>query len=179
MDHFIEEVLFTQEEIVELSKKLGKKISEDYDGKVPVLIGLLKGSIPFLAELMKHITIDMEIDFMHVSSYRGTTSSGAVVLKKDLSDSIKGRHVLLIEDIVDTGLTIKEVVHLLQDRNTLSVEIVTLLDKPEGRTVQGIQPKYVGAIIPKKFVVGFGLDFDGLYRNLNYIGVLKPSMYQK
>lgn len=179
MDNFVEEILLTHEQIVEIGKRLGKQITEDYQGKKPVLVGLLKGSVPFLAELIKHVKCEMELDFMQVSSYNGTSSTGTVVLKKDLSDNIEDRHIILVEDIVDTGLTIKEVINVLKDRKVASIEIVTMLDKPEGRTVDGITPKYIGESIPNKFVIGFGLDYDGIYRNLDYVGVLKKSIYQK
>ena len=179
MNDFIEEVLLSNEEIVRIAKELGKQISKDYEGKKPLLVGLLKGSVPFMAELMKHIDIEMEIDFMKASSYVGTQSSGTVVISKDTAVSVEGRHVVIIEDIVDSGLTITEVRKVLLARGALSVTVATLLDKPEGRTVKNLVPEYVGAEIPAKFVVGFGLDYDELYRNLPYVGVLKRSVYEK
>ncbi len=178
MDNFVQEILLNHEDIVEVCETLGKKISADYAGKRPILIGLLKGSVPFLAELIKHIHIDMELDFIHASSYVGTTSSGAVMIIKDMNTPVAGRHLILVEDIVDTGLTIKEVKNLLQDRGAKSVEVVTMLDKPQGRTVMEVNPKYIGRTIPNKFVIGFGLDYNELYRNLDYIGVLKESVYR-
>lgn len=178
MDNFVEEVLLNHDQIVEASSRLGKVLTEEYKDKYPILIGLLKGSVPFLAELIKHIDCDIELDFMQVSSYRGVKSTGTVVMLKDIVTSVKDRHVLLVEDIVDTGLTLKEVMHVLDDRGAKSIEVVTLLDKPENRVVE-MKPKYVGHTIPNKFVIGFGLDFNEKYRNLNYIGVLKESEYKK
>lgn len=177
MDSFVEEVLLSHNDIVKICEKLGKQLTNDYKGKNPVLIGLLKGSVPFLAELIKHISCDLEIDFMQVSSYKGVKSTGTVVMLKDIITAVKGRHVLLVEDIVDTGLTLKEVMNVMDDRGAESIEIVTLLDKPENRVVE-MKPKYVGHTIPNKFVIGFGLDFNEKYRNLDYIGVLKESEYK-
>lgn len=177
MDSFVEEVLLSHEDIVKTCEDLGKKLTKDYEGKNPLLIGLLKGSVPFIAELIKHIKCDLEIDFMQVSSYKGTKSTGTVVMLKDIIAGVKGRDVLLVEDIVDTGLTLKEVMNVLDDRGAESIEIVTLLDKPENRVVE-MKPKYVGYSIPNKFVIGFGLDFNEKYRNLDYIGVLKESEYK-
>lgn len=179
MHNFIEEILLTNQEIVKISEKLGKEITNDYQGKKPLLIGLLKGSVPFMAELIKHIDIDMEMDFMVASSYTGTHSSGTVTITKDTSISVKGRDVVIVEDIVDSGLTIREVKNLLKDRGVNSVSVACLLDKPSGRTVDNVFPEYVGKVIPNKFVVGFGLDYDELYRNLDYVGVLKKSVYEK
>lgn len=177
MDKFVEEILLNHEEIVNICEDLGKKLSKDYEDKNPLLIGLLKGSVPFLAELIKHVKCPMEMDFMQVSSYRGVKSTGTVVMLKDILTSVKGRHVLLVEDIVDTGLTLKEVMHVLDDRGAESIEIVTLLDKPTNRVVE-MNPKYIGHTIPNKFVIGFGLDFNEKYRNLDYVGVLKESEYK-
>lgn len=177
MDSFVEEVLLSHKQIVEICKKLGKQLTEDYKDKNPIFIGLLKGSIPFLAELIKHVKCDIELDFMQVSSYKGVKSTGTVVMLKDIIASVEGRHVVLVEDIVDTGLTLNEVMNVLDDRGALSIETVTLLDKPENRVVE-MKPKYIGHTIPNKFVIGFGLDFDEKYRNLDYIGVLKESEYK-
>lgn len=177
---FIEEVILTHAEIIEISTDLGKRITKDYMGLRPILVGMLKGCVPFFAELIKHIDCDMEMDFMDVSSYHGTTSSsGTIKILKDLSIDIANRHILIVDDIIDTGITLEKVLELLKDRGALSVEIVTLLDKPAGRIVEGVLPKYIGHTIPKKFVVGFGLDYDELYRNIPYIGVLKRSVYEK
>lgn len=179
MHDFIEEVLLTNEEIVEIAERMGKEISTEYAGKKPLLIGLLKGSVPFMAELMKHIDIEMEIDFMRVSSYSGVHSTGAVTILKDTTTNLEGRDVIIVEDIVDSGLTIQEIKNLLKDRKASSIKVATLLDKPSGRTVENLYPDYIGKEIPGKFVVGFGLDYDELYRNLPYVGVLKRSVYEK
>lgn len=179
MDSFIEEVVLSREEIVNICKRIGEEITNEYKDKKPVLIGLLKGCVPFLAELMKNIKCDLEIDFMDVSSYRGTMSTGAITIIKDLEVSIKGRHVILVEDIVDSGLTIQEVINMLNKRGALSIEVATLLNKPKGRTVKCQEPRWVGYQTDPKFVVGFGLDYDELYRNLDYVGVLKRSVYEK
>jgi hypoxanthine phosphoribosyltransferase len=178
-DDFIDEIILTREEIVGIFEKFGEKLTEEYRGKRPILVGLLKGSIPFMAELMKHIKCETEIDFIQASSYSGVKSKGAVMILKDMITPVKDRHVIIVEDIIDTGLTIQEVMNLFQDRGAKSIEIVTLLDKPAGRTVNTVTPKYIGKTIPNKFVVGFGLDYDELYRNLDYVGVLKEAVYKK
>ena len=175
----IEEVLITNEMIQEKCEDLGKQISKDYAGLTPVLVGLLKGSVPFMAELVKHIECDMQMDFIDVSSYDGVNSTGKIELVRDMTTPVEGRHVVLVDDIIDTGLTLHEVIHLLKTRKALSVETITLVDKPEGRKIQGMNPKYVGYHVPNRFVVGFGLDFNELYRNLPYIGILKKSYYEK
>ncbi|MDT8337226.1 MAG: hypoxanthine phosphoribosyltransferase [Candidatus Izemoplasmatales bacterium] len=175
----IEKILVTEQEIVEISRRIGKQITEDYKDTRPVIIGLLKGCIPFMAELIKHIDIYCQIELMGVQSYHGgTESSGNVKITKDLDVSIEGRHVIIAEDIVDTGKTINVVKNLLKYRGALSVEVATLLDKPTGRTEE-FTPKYIGTTIPKEFVVGFGLDYEEAYRNLPYVGVLKQEVYNK
>jgi len=175
----IQRVLVSEKEIVEIAKRLGKEITKDYLDKKPIIIGLLKGCLPFMAELIKHIDIYCQIELMGVQSYHGgTESSGNVKITKDLDVSVEGRHVLIAEDIVDTGRTINVVKNLLKYRGALSVEVVTLLDKPEGRE-ESFVPKYIGTKIPKEFVVGFGLDYEEMYRNLPYIGVLKQEVYNK
>ncbi len=179
MDCFVEEVLLNHDEIVERSKELGRIITSDYKLKTPLLIGLLKGSIPFMAELIKYINCPMEMDFMKVSSYLGTESTGRVNITSDLAIDISGRDILIVEDIVDSGLTLMKVIEVLNERKPNSIEIVTLLNKNEGRIIKGLIPKYIGFSIPNKFVIGFGLDYNELYRNLDYIGVLKPSIYMK
>lgn len=175
----VEEILLTHEEIVEKSKELGKRITKDYEGKTPILIGLLKGAIPFFAELIKYVECDMEMDFIDVSSYDGVKSTGKIKVLKDVSCDVSGRHILFVEDIIDTGLTLSEVIKMFQERNIASYEVVTLIDKPEGRTIAGVNPKYIGFNIPNKFVIGFGLDYNEIYRNLPYVGVLKRSVYEK
>ena len=183
MRDIYEELLFTNADIVKRSKELGELISKDYEGKKPILVGLLKGSIPFMAELIKHITCDMEIDFMQASSYEGTESTLNVKIKKDLDRDIKGCHILIVEDIIDSGRTLSYLMEVLgkrqpKDRGAASVEVVSLLNKQENRVVD-ITAKYVGYEIPNKFVVGFGLDYNELYRNTDDIGVLKKEIYMK
>ena len=172
-------VLVSEDEIKNKCKELGAMITQDYqsEGKVPLLVAILKGSIPFLSELMKHIEIDIEIDFMDVSSYEGTESIGDVRIIKDLDRSIKETPILLVEDIVDTGRTIKEVKQLLLNKGASEVKIVTLLDKPSRRVID-IDADYIGFEIPNEFVIGYGLDFDEKYRNLPYVGVLKDEFYK-
>ena len=175
----VEEILLSQEEIFNKCEELGKRLSEDYAGKTPIFIGLLKGAVPFLAELIKHIDCPMEIDFIDVASYSGTKSTGNVKFLKDVTANVENRHIVFVEDIIDTGLTLSEVLKIFKDRKAASCEMVTLVDKPEGRKIEGINPKYIGFNIPNKFVVGFGLDYNEIYRNLPYIGVLKRSVYEK
>lgn len=173
----IKKILISEEEIVAKSKELGKILTEEYAGKTPLLVGILKGSIPFMAELIKHIDTHIEMDFMVVSSYHGgTESSGTVKIIKDLDTDVAGRDVLIIEDIIDTGRTLKELQELFALRQAASIKIATLLDKPEGRVVE-IESDYTGFTIPNEFVVGFGLDYNENYRNIPYIGVLKEEVY--
>lgn len=175
----IEKVLVSKEEIVTRCKELGEQITKDYAGKDTLfLIALLKGSVPFLAELMKHIDLDIQIDFMDVSSYAGTHSTGEIQILKDLETPVSGKDVLIIEDIVDTGKTLKTVKRTLGDRGANSVKIATLLNKPAGRQV-AIEPDYSGFDVPDAFVVGFGLDFNQRYRCLPYVGVLKEECYME
>ncbi|MBR6234175.1 MAG: hypoxanthine phosphoribosyltransferase [Erysipelotrichaceae bacterium] len=173
----VEKVLISEKEIVDRCRELGAQISKDYEGKQPMIIGLLKGSVPFMAELIKYITVECEIDFMAVSSYSGTESLGDVKIVKDLDHSIKGMDVLVVEDIVDTGKTLKKVKDLLYSKEANDVKIVSLLDKPDRRIVE-IEAEYVGFKIPNEFVIGFGLDFNQKYRNLPYVGVLKEECYK-
>lgn len=175
----VEKVLVSEKEINELCEKLGKIITEDYqDSENLILLGLLKGCIPFMSDLMRHINLPVELEFMDVSSYKGGISStGDIKILMDINTSVVGRDILICEDIVDTGKTLNTVVKLLLHRGAKSVEVVTLLDKPEGRIIP-FTPKYIGITIPKYFVVGYGLDFNELYRNLPYIGVLKEHIYK-
>lgn len=175
----IERILVSESEIVEIAKRLGAEITRDYADKKPIIVGLLKGCMPFMSELMKHIDLYCEIELMGVASYHGgVASSGDVKITKDLDTPLVNRHVLIAEDIVDTANTIEVIRKLLLYRGAASVEVVTLLDKPAGRLVPFV-PKYIGVTIPKEFVVGFGLDYDELYRNLPYVGILKQSVYKK
>ncbi|WP_416325409.1 hypoxanthine phosphoribosyltransferase [[Eubacterium] hominis] len=179
MRDVIEKVLVTEEEIVKRSRELGAEITKDYEktNETPLVVALLKGSVPFLAEIIKHIDMDIQFDFMDVSSYQGTESIGDIRIDKDLDCSVKDISILLVEDIVDTGRTLKEVTKLLKNKGAKDVKVVSLLDKPDRRVVD-IEADYVGFTIPNEFVVGFGLDYDQKYRNLPYIGVLKPEIYK-
>ena len=173
----IREVLVSEEELKEIVKELGKKITEDYKGKNLFLITVLKGAVVFLGDLMRAIEIPCEIEFMVLSSYgSGTTSTGSVKIVKDIDLPLEGKDVLIVEDILDTGFTLSFLVDLLKSRNPKSIEICTLLDKPDRRKVE-ISAKYTGRKIPDEFVVGYGLDYDEKYRNLPFIGVLKPEVY--
>ena len=177
LENDIKKILVSHDEITEATKKLGSQLTKDYAGKNPVLIGILKGSIPFMAELVKHIDTHIEMDFMMVSSYHGgTASSGVINIKQDVTQDIKGRHVLFVEDIIDTGQTLKNLRDMFIEREAASVKIATLLDKPEGRVVE-IEADYTCFTIPNEFVVGYGLDYKENYRNLPYVGVLKEEVY--
>lgn len=177
MNNDIKKVLVNESQIDEITTRLANTINNDYVGKQLVIIGMLKGGIPFMMDLIKKINIHIEIDFMQTSSYHGGTSSNDIIFKKDIDTNIENKHVLLVDDIVDTGKTLTMIMELLKERKAASIEIVTLLDKPEGRTVQ-LEPKYIGTTIPKEFVVGYGLDYNELYRNLPYIGILKEEIYK-
>lgn len=179
MDNDIKQILLTEEQIIEICKKLGKQITEDYQGKDLLIVGFLRGCVPFLAELIKHIKLPLEYDFMHLSSYSGTKSTGNVKIKYDLSTDIKDVHVLILDDIVDSGITMQNIIPLLQTRQPKSIEIVTFLDKPEGRKVDNLHPKYIGYTVPNEFIVGYGLDYNSKYRNLPYVGILKDEVYSR
>ena len=169
----IGKILFTQEQIWRRAEELGQEISEDYAGVKVVLIGTLKGAIPFMADLMKNISLDIEIDFVAASSYgSGTESSGEVILKLDITLALEGKHVILVEDIIDTGNTIKALKAYLQKRGPKSVSICTLLDKPARRTVD-VKGDYIGFVVEDLVIVGYGLDFNQKYRNLPYISYLE------
>ncbi|MEF9864939.1 MAG: hypoxanthine phosphoribosyltransferase [Oscillospiraceae bacterium] len=170
-------VLLTEEEIAAKVADMGKQISKDYAGKNLMLVTVLKGAVVFLADIMREIDIHAEIDFMVVSSYgAGVKSSGVVKIIKDLDVALEGKDILIIEDILDSGLTLNYIKDLLAGRNPASIKIATLLDKPIRRKVD-LQADYVGFVVPDEFVIGYGLDFDEKYRNLPYIGVLKPEVY--
>ena len=173
----VEQILFTHEQIQARVRELGAQITRDYDGREPHLITIVKGSIPFLADLMRAMDCPLSLDLIGVASYgAGTTSSGEVRLTKDLDDSIEGRHVLVVEDIIDTGLTLAYVLRNLRQRAPASVRVVTFLDKPSGRGTS-IEADYVGFTIPDAFVIGYGLDWNQRYRNLPYVGILKRDVY--
>ena len=179
LENDIKKILISHDEIVTAAHELGQKLTKDYQGKNPILVGILKGSVPFMAELIKHIDTHIELDFMLVSSYHGGTSStGVINIIKDMDQDIKGRDILFVEDIIDTGKTLKSLKELFEGRQPASVKIATLLDKPEGRLVE-IEADYTCFTIPNEFVVGYGLDYDENYRNLPYIGVLKEEVYSK
>ena len=168
----IMKVLVSEEELKAKVAELGAQISRDYEGKNLVLVSILKGSVVFMADLMRAVTIPCNIDFMVVSSYGG----GKII--KDLDGDLSGKDVLIVEDILDTGITLSNLVPMLKMRNPNSVKICTILDKPSRRKAD-IAPDYEGFAVPDEFVVGYGLDYDEKYRNLPYIGVLKPSVYEK
>jgi hypoxanthine phosphoribosyltransferase len=172
----IEKILLTEEEIHARVRELGAILTEEYTGKDPIVVGILKGVVPFYAAMTQAMDVPMYQDFMCISSYAGTETTGKVKIVKDLSCDIAGRHVLLLEDIVDSGLTLKEVVKLLQERNPASVKVCTLMDKPSGRKVE-YEADYTGFVIPDGFVVGFGLDYNNHYRNLPFVGILKKEVY--
>lgn len=177
MANDIEKVLLTREDIKGITDRLGKQITEDYQGKNLVLVSVLKGSVIFMADLMRAIDRPVEIDFMVVSSYgSGTETSGQVKIIKDLDLDLSGQDLLIVEDILDTGKTLYSLMQILSMRNPSSVKICTFLDKPE-RRVAPIKADYVGAVVPDEFVVGYGLDYAQKYRNLPYLGVLKPEIY--
>lgn len=175
----VEKILITEEEIAERIAEIGAELTEEYRDKSPIFVGVLKGCFVFMADLMRHVDVKCTMDFMAVSSYgAGTVSSGAVKITKDLSYSIEGRHVIIVEDILDSGNTLHYLVNFLADRKPESIKIVTLLDKPARRTAP-ITADYFCFDVPDEFVVGYGLDYDEEYRNLPYIGVLKPEVYTK
>ena len=174
----IERILISHEEIQVRCKELGKELTEIYQNTNPLVVGVLKGAVPFMADIVRSIDTYLELDFMDVSSYgNATVSSGEVKIVKDLDTNVEGRDLLIVEDIIDSGRTLAYLVDLFKYRKAKSVKIVTLLDKPEGRVVN-IEADYVGFNVPNEFVVGYGLDYAEAYRNLPYIGVLKPSVYQ-
>ena len=176
MTNDIERTLLTREEIYNRVVEVGKQISEDFAGKNPIFVGVLKGCFVFMADLMRCVSIPCSMDFMSVSSYTGTTSTGAVKINKDLSEDILGRHVILVEDILDSGITLNYLKQYLSVRKPASIHIVTLLDKPARRKAN-IYADYACFNVPDAFVVGYGLDYDERYRNLPFIGILKPEVY--
>jgi hypoxanthine phosphoribosyltransferase len=179
MENGVGEVLITDEQIREKTAELGRQLSEDYRDKNPLLICVLKGGLMFLADLMREMRIPVEIDFMAVSSYGDATeSSGVVRILMDLDRNIRGRHVLIVEDIIDTGRTLSYIIENLRTRGPASVKVCTLLNKP-ARRVLDIPIDYVGFEIPDRFVIGYGLDYGEIYRNLPFVGVLKPEMYSQ
>lgn len=178
MHNDIERILITEEQIQEKCREIGQWLTEEYDDKFPLAIGVLKGAMPFMSDLLRQVATYLEVDFMDVSSYgSGTRSSGEVKIVKDLDTKVEGRDLLIIEDIIDSGLTLSYLVDLFKYRQAKSVKIITLLDKPAGRTAN-IKADVIGFEVPNEFVVGYGLDYNQKYRNLPYIGVLKPEIYE-
>ena len=174
----IERVLISEEALQARIQELGRELARDYEGKCPVFVGVLKGVILFFADMIRATPIRSRIDLMAVSSYgAGTESTGRIVLKKDVSLDLRGRHVVILEDIIDSGLTLKYTVEHLKEMEPASLKICTLLDKPARRTVE-VNADYIGFTIPNEFVVGYGLDYNDYYRNLPFIGVLKPEVYE-
>ncbi len=178
MHHNIERILLTEEQIQAKVAELGRVLSEEYKDKNPVVVGVLKGVVIFYADMIRAMNIPCQMDFMCISSYQGTESTGRTHISKDLSCNIRGRHVLILEDIFDTGNSLQFVVNHLKSQEPASLKICTLLDKPERRKA-GITVKadYTGFVIPNEFVVGYGLDYNEGYRNLPYVGILKPECY--
>lgn len=179
LEHDIKKVIYSEADIVAKCQELGQQLTNDYAGKNPLLVCVLKGSVPFMAELIKHIDTHVELDFMVVSSYHGgTQSSGEVKILKDVDTNVEGRDVLFVEDIIDTGRTLLYLRDMFKYRKANSVKVVALLDKPEAHVVD-IEADYVGFDAPNEFLVGFGLDYAENYRNLPYVGVLKEDVYTK
>ncbi|HJG87803.1 hypoxanthine phosphoribosyltransferase [Pseudoflavonifractor capillosus] len=177
LEQDIERVLFSEEELDRRVSEIAAEINRDYAGKEPMLISVLRGSFVFMADLIRKIEVPCTVDFMSVSSYgRGTTSSGQVQITKDLSDDIEGKDIIVVEDILDSGNTLSYLLQLLQARKPASMKLCTLLDKPD-RRVKEVHVDYTGFTIPDEFVVGYGLDYAEKYRNLPYIGILKPRVY--
>ena len=174
----IDRILISEEELREICKKLGEQISEDYKDKRLLLVSVLKGAVVFMADILREITCECKIDFMSVSSYDGAKTTGVVKFKKDLDINPDGYDILIIEDILDTGVTLAYLRKVLLDRNAASIKICTLLDKPANRR-SDIKADYVGKVIPDEFVVGYGLDYDEKCRNLPFVGILSPEVYQK
>lgn len=179
MQNDIGKILLTEEQIQQRIEELGKELNDYYLDKEEelIMVCVLRGAVLFMADLARQLKRHAIFDFMDVSSYAGTESTGSVRINKDMEEDIKGKHVLIVEDIVDTGLTLKKVVEILQTREPASIKVCTLLDKPERRTEKHITSDFNGFEIPDQFVVGYGLDFNEKYRNLPFIGVLKPEVY--
>lgn len=177
MNNDIKKISVSKEQISEINSRLGKEISKDFEGKDPLFIGLLKGCVPFMCDLLKNVTIPCTTEYVKVSSYYGTESTGSVTVKGEFPN-VEGKDVILVDDILDTGRTLNECKRILLEKKAKSVSLCVLLDKPEGRKVN-IQANYVGGLVPNEFVVGYGLDYNEHYRNLPYIGVLKEEVYSK
>ncbi|MDR2817179.1 MAG: hypoxanthine phosphoribosyltransferase [Oscillospiraceae bacterium] len=179
MENDLCEILITAKEIRDKVKEMGAQISRDYKGQNLLMMSVLKGAVVFLADLMREISIHTEVDFMAVSSYgKNTQTSGVVRIVKDLDTALEGYDVLIVEDVLDSGMTLNYLINILGERYPRSIKIAALLDKP-GRRLEGVKLDYCGFVIPDEFVVGYGLDYCERYRNLPYIGVLKKEIYQK
>ena len=179
MEKNIEKILLTEEQIQTRITELGEILSEDYKDKNPIVVGVMKGVVVFYADMIRKIKTPCQMDFMWISSYAGTESTGNMIVRRDVSSDIKGRHVLVLEDIFDTGNSLDYTVKHLLAKEPASVKVCTLLDKPERRNPDiTLKPDYIGFTIPNEFVVGYGLDFNENYRNLPYVGILKPEAYQ-
>ncbi len=175
----VAEILFSEEQLAEITTRIADEINRDYAGKNLLMVSVLKGSLIFMADLMRKIEVPCAIDFLSVSSYgSGTKSSGEVRILKDLDQSLEGKDILVVEDILDSGNTLSFLLKTLSARNPASIRLCTLLDKPERRQAE-VYADYIGARVEDKFIVGYGLDYAELYRNLPYIGVLKPEIYEK
>ncbi len=178
MNQDIQKILISQEELQDRISQLAGEVSRDYAGKDPVFIGVMKGVLVFMGDFLKKVSIPCEFDIMRIASYEGTGSTGNVRLLADITTNIQGRHVVILEDIFDTGRSLEYTVKYLQSLKPESLKIVTLLDKPERRLPWvTVQANYTGFVIPNEFVVGYGMDYNEHYRNLPYIGVLKPEVY--
>ena len=178
MESSIQKILLTEEQIQNRIRELGEILTAEYADKNPLVVGVLKGVVVFYADMIRQLKVPCQMDFMWISSYSGTTSSGSMVVKRDVSTDIQGRHVLILEDIFDTGSSLQFTYNHLMSKGPASVKICTLLDKPERRRPDvTLQADYVGFTIPNEFVVGYGLDYNEGYRNLPYVGILKPEVY--
>ena len=179
MNRNIERVLLSEEQLQARIRELGEELSREYAGKDPIFVGVLKGVVVFYADIVRAVTVPCQFDFMWISSYSGTESTGRMEVKRDISQDIKGRHVVILEDIFDTGNSLSYTYEHLLKKEPASLKICTLLDKPERRNPNvTLKPDYTGFVIPNEFVVGYGLDYNEYYRNLPYVGVLKPEAYQ-
>lgn len=178
MENNIQRVLISEEQLQNRIAELAKEVSADYAGKDPIFVGVLKGVVMFFGDFVKRVTIPCQIDFMCISSYSGTESTGKMQVKMDVTSQIKGRNVVILEDIFDTGNSLNFTYNHLLSLEPASLKVVTLLDKPERRNpAVTVKADYTGFVIPNEFVVGYGMDFDEYYRNLPYIGVMKPEVY--
>ncbi len=178
-EDILEKVLFSKEQLAKRIKELAEQLDKDYAGKTPLMVAILKGSVMFFTDLIREMTLPLEIDFMSISSYgSGVKSSGGVKMIKDLDNKIEGKDVIIVEDIVDSGYTMKYLTHLLEARNPSSIKICALLDKPSRRETD-VAVDYKGFEVGNEFVVGYGLDYAARYRNIPFIGILKRSVYEK